>query len=165
MLGTRKPAHDATLTVLAACPPNRRERVQPVFDAVGSRTIWLDRPGEASRLKLVANAWVAALTVALAESLALAEGLDVDPQRFLDAIDGGPVDPPYAQIKGRLMLDDDYPTSFPVALARKDTALIGEAARAAGLDLAVATAVARRFADADDAGHGDADMAAVRRVV
>jgi 3-hydroxyisobutyrate dehydrogenase len=165
VLGTRKPAEDGELTVLAAGPPEQRSMAQPIFDAVGAQTIWLDSPGEASRLKLVTNAWITSLTVVLAESMSLAEGLGVAPQRFLDAIAGGAVGAPYAQIKGALMIDDDYPTSFPVRLARKDAQLVLEAAETAGLDLAVATATARRFADADEAGHGEADMAAVRRVV
>lgn len=164
VLGTRKPAEAGELTVLAAGPPELRDRVQPIFDAVGSRTIWLQRPGEASRLKLVTNAWIMSLTVVLAESVALAESLDLDPQRFLDAIDG-PVGAPYAQIKGKLMISDEYPTSFPVRLARKDAELVVAAAAARDLDLPVAAAAAERYAAADDAGHSEADMAAVRRAL
>ena len=165
VLGTRTPAEEGTLTVLAAGSPELRDTAQPIFDAVGAQTIWLDAPGDASRLKLVTNAWITSMTVVLAESIALAEGLGIAPQRFLDAIAGGAVGAPYAQIKGPSMVDDDYPTSFPVRLARKDAQLVLDAARNAGLDLLVATATARRFAEADDAGHGDADMAAVRRGV
>jgi len=165
VLGTRKPAEEGTLTVLAAGSPDLRATAQPIFDAVGAQTIWLDAPGDASRLKLVTNAWITSMTVVLAESIALAEGLGIAPQRFLDAIAGGAVGAPYAQIKGPSMVDDDYPTSFPVRLARKDAQLVLDAARNAGLDLLVATATAQRFAEADDAGHGDADMAAVRRAV
>jgi 3-hydroxyisobutyrate dehydrogenase len=165
VLGTRTPAEEGTLTVLAAGSPELRGTAQPIFDAVGAQTIWLDAPGDASRLKLVTNAWITSMTVVLAESIALAEGLGIAPQRFLDAIAGGAVGAPYAQIKGPSMVDDDYPTSFPVRLARKDAQLVLDGARDAGLDLLVATATARRFAEADDAGHGDADMAAVRRVV
>lgn len=165
VLGTRKPAEDGQLTVLAAGPDDRRDTAQPVFDAVGAGTVWLDRAGDASRLKLAVNAWIASLTVALAESLALTEGLGVDPRRFLEAIEGGAVGAPYADIKGALMLEDDYPTSFPVRLVNKDVRLVLEAAREAGLDLQLAQATARRFAAAEDAGEGEADMAAVRRVV
>lgn len=165
VLGTRKPAEEGGLTVLAAGPPELRADAQPIFDAVGARTIWLDRTGDASRLKLVTNAWITSMTVVLAESIALAEGLGIAPQRFLDAIAGGAVGAPYAQIKGPSMANDDYPTSFPVRLARKDAQLVLDAADEVGLDLQVAAATAQRFAEADDAGHGEADMAAVRRVV
>lgn len=164
VLGTRKPAEDGQLVVLAAGADDVRDRVSPVFDAVGSRTIWLDEVGQASRLKLVVNAWIAALTVALAESVALAEHLDVDPRLFLDAIDGGAVGAPYAQIKGPMMIDGDYPTSFPVRLARKDVGLVLDAA-GGDLPLRVAKAVAAQFSAALEAGAGEEDMAAVRRAM
>ena len=164
VLGTRKPAEDGQLVVLAAGPNEVRDRVTPVFDAVGSRTIWLDEVGQASRLKLVINAWIAALTVALAESVALAEHLDVDPRQFLDAIKGGAVGAPYAQIKGPMMIDGEYPTSFPVRLARKDVGLVLDAA-GGKLPLRVAEAVAAQFSAAIEVGAGEEDMAAVRRAI
>ncbi|CAN5822154.1 NAD(P)-dependent oxidoreductase [soil metagenome] len=165
VLGTRQPAEAGELVVLAAGPVDVTDRVQPLFDVVGSRTIWLDAPGQPSRLKLVINNWIAALTGALAESIALAGHLDVDPRAFLDAIDGGAVGAPYAQIKGALMIDDDYPTSFPARLARKDIGLVLDAAEGGGPQLRVAGAVADLFAAAVDAGEGERDMAVVRRVV
>ena len=60
-----------------------------MFDAIGAKTLWLGEAGAGSRLKLVINTWLLALTEGLAEAIALAEALDVDPQTFLDAIDGG----------------------------------------------------------------------------
>jgi 3-hydroxyisobutyrate dehydrogenase len=164
VLGTKEPAEDGQLVVLAAGAAAVRDRVAAVFDVVGSRTVWLDEVGQASRLKLVINAWIAALTVALAESVALAEHLGVDPRQFLDAIDGGAVGAPYAQIKGPMMIAGDYPTSFPVRLARKDVGLVLEAA-GDGLPLRVAEAVAAQFSAAIDAGAGEDDMAAVRRAI
>lgn len=164
VLGTREPAEAGTLVILAAGAAEVRDRVAPVFDVVGSRTIWIDTVGHASRLKLVINAWIAALTAALAESVALAEHLDVDPRQFLDAIEGGAVGAPYAQIKGPMMIAGDYPTSFPVRLARKDVGLVLDAAGDA-LPLRVAEAVAAQFTAAIDAGAGEDDMAAVRRAL
>lgn len=164
VLGTRAPAEQGQLVVLAASDADVADRVQPLFDAVGSKTIWLDEAGQASRLKVVINAWITALTAALAESVALAEHLDLDPHRFLEAIDGGAVGAPYAQIKGPMMIDGEYPTSFPARLARKDSNLVLDAA-GDGPMLRVAAAVADAFAAADDAGHGGEDMAAVRRAV
>ena len=70
---------------------------------------------------------------------------------------------PYAQMKGAMMIDEDFPTSFSAKLARKDAGLVLDAAEARGLDLAVASAVAARFDEAIEAGHGEEDMAAVYR--
>jgi 3-hydroxyisobutyrate dehydrogenase len=97
-------------------------------------------------------------------SIALAEHLGIDPREFLDAIDGGAVGAPYAQIKGPMMIERRYPTSFPAHLARKDVGLILDAA-GDDLHMRLAAAVFDHFDATVDAGHGDDDMAAVRQAV
>ncbi|HVL84177.1 MAG TPA: NAD(P)-dependent oxidoreductase [Pseudonocardia sp.] len=163
VVGTRAPAEQGTLLVLAAGNPAARGAAEPVFDAIGRRTVWLadDAAGAAaSRLKLVVNSWVLAVTAAAGEAVALAEGLGVDPQAFLDAVAGGPLELPYLQLKATAMLARDWTTSFSVANAAKDAGLVVDAAEAAGVRLDVAAAARERLRRAEAAGHGDADMAA-----
>ncbi|MBU2665969.1 NAD(P)-dependent oxidoreductase [Actinoplanes bogorensis] len=161
VLGTRQPAEAGQLTVLAAGPADSREAVTPVFEAVGARTVWLDQPGEATRLKLVANSWVLALTHAGAETLSLAEALGVDPDKFLQLIEGGPLDNGYLRTKLGLTRGDKLsPASFAVNTAEKDARLIAEAGRSHGVRLDLVEAGAERFRRATEQGHGDKDMAA-----
>ena len=134
--------------------------MQPLFDAVGSRTVWVGDAGQGTRLKLVANSWVLTVVEGIAESLTLAKALGVPPEQFLDVVKGGAMDAPYVQLKGSAMLAGDFTPSFGLDGAAKDAGLIVEAARAAGADLAVIEAVQQHFARALDAGHGDLDMAA-----
>jgi 3-hydroxyisobutyrate dehydrogenase len=162
VLGTRGPAEQGTLTVLAGGPEALREQVTPVFDAIGSRTVWVgEQPGAGHRLKLVANSWVATVTAGTAQAVALAEGLGLDPRLFLDTIAGGPLDSVYAQVKGKAMVADEFPTSFSVSGALKDVGLIGSAARAADVDDGLLEAVAAAFRATEAAGRGDEDMAAI----
>jgi 3-hydroxyisobutyrate dehydrogenase len=160
VLGTKGPAEEGKLIVLASGPEDARERVDPLFDAIGAKTLWLGEAGAGSRLKLVINTWLLALTEGLAEAIALAEALDVDPQTFLDAIDGGPMGVPYANMKGKLMIEGDFPPSFPLELALKDARLALAAAEEQGLRLGALAAIAEQMERAVDAGHGKADMAA-----
>jgi 3-hydroxyisobutyrate dehydrogenase len=165
VLGTRQPAEEGKLTVFAAGPPAALDRLQPAFDAVAAKTIRLGAPGEATRTKLVMNHWLLALTTATAETIAFAEAIGVDPQLFLDTIAGGPLDSPYAQLKGKMILEDrvDEP-SFGLKMAHKDARLVLEAAGRHGADLGLAPVIEERFARAEQAGLGDYDMAAVGRV-
>jgi 3-hydroxyisobutyrate dehydrogenase len=141
VLGTRQPAEEGKLLVLASGPDEARERATPVLDAIGSRTLWVGGAGQGTRLKLVCNSWVLTLTVGVAQSMALAEGLGVDPRLFLDAIAGGGTDTPYAHLKGGAMIERNYPVAFGLAAARKDAGLIVEALRTAGIDDRLGTAV------------------------
>lgn len=161
VLGTKPTAEQGALTVIAASRAVDQGRVAPLFDAVGGRTVWLDEPGQASRLKLVINTWVIGLLGVLGDTIALAEALDVDPAAFMDTIEGGAVGAPYARLKGTKMVDRDYAAQFPAAGARKDLGLILEAADRAGLPARVTGAVRDAFDAAIGAGHRDEDMAAV----
>jgi 3-hydroxyisobutyrate dehydrogenase len=162
MLGTKAPAENGQLVVLASGPSSLRDRVQPVFDAIGTRTQWVSEDiGDASRLKLAVNAWIGVMVNGIAQSIALARGLGLDPQQFLDAVDGGALNAPYVQLKGKAMIDGDYSPSFELDGVIKDTDLISAALREAGVDTTLAGAVRDRLGVASDAGHGEKDMAAV----
>jgi 3-hydroxyisobutyrate dehydrogenase len=162
VLGTRQPAEAGTLTVLAAGPEELRDTVEPVFDAVGSRTIWVgDLPGDGQRLKLVANSFVLSLVGATAEALDLAQRLGLEPQIFLDTIAGGPLDIPYVQMKGKSMIAGEFPPAFPLAGAAKDGHLILEAMEHSGSRTEIMQALVGRFQEAVDGDHGGEDLAAV----
>jgi 3-hydroxyisobutyrate dehydrogenase len=161
VLGTKEPAEQGQLIVLASGPEEVRERCQPVFDAVGSKSLWLGSAGAGSDLKLVTNNWIVGLLCALAETISFAEALGVDPNRFLEVIEGGPLGVPYAQMKGQMMIEEEFPTSFSANLARKDANLVLQAAEANGLRLPLTEAAAEHFDEAINAGHGEEDMAAI----
>jgi 3-hydroxyisobutyrate dehydrogenase len=161
VLGTRQPAEAGALLVLAAGPERARRGIEPVLDAIGSRTVWVgEEAGAATRLKLVCNSWVLAVTNGAAETLALAAGLGVDPQGFLDAIEGGALDMGYLRNKAEVIRSGEFTPSFAVATAEKDARLIVAAGEEAGVRMDVAAAGAERFRRAAQLGHGDEDMAA-----
>lgn len=161
VLGTKAPAERGELLVLASGPEEARERLEPVLAPLAKRTMWVGEAGQGNRLKLVINAWLLGMLGALAESIALAEKVGVDPKTFLAAIDGGPIFAPYAKLKGTMMIDRQFPASFPLRLAAKDARLVQQAARAAGIQARVAATVEALFEDAATKGHAEEDMAAV----
>jgi 3-hydroxyisobutyrate dehydrogenase len=159
VLGATQVAEQGKLVVLASGPVAARERVQPVFDIVGSKTLWLGESGAGTALKLVANGWVLAVVEAGAEVIALAEGLGVRPESFLDAIKDGALDLPYLRLKADLMTRRDFEPSFRLSLATKDAALIEQAAAGHDLDLPLFSVLRRRLAEGVDL-HGDKDFSA-----
>ena len=158
--GSDGPARDAQLMVLASGSDAVRERVQPIFDAIGRRTLWLGPAGSGTQLKLVLNNWLASITEATAETLALTGALGLEQSLFLEAIAGGPLEAPYAATKGRAMLAREFTPGFALHLALKDVRLALDAARDRGLELPLADALARRWELAMPA-HADDDLASV----
>jgi 3-hydroxyisobutyrate dehydrogenase len=159
VLGTKQPAEQGKLVVLASGQGDLRERAQPVFDAVGQKTIWVGEAGAGTRLKLVVNSWVLTVTEGTAETIALAEGMGLDPSLLFDAIDGGALDLPYLRVKGNAMIERNFDPAFRLELAAKDARLVDDSARRVNLDLPVLAAIAQRMTEGV-AEHGDKDMAA-----
>jgi 3-hydroxyisobutyrate dehydrogenase len=159
VLGTRQPAEHGELVVLESGPEEARPRVQPVFDAIGHRTIRAGQAGAGTRLKLVTNSWALAVVEAGAETIALAEGLGLDPSLFFQAIEDGPLDLPYLRMKGQTIAERDFAPSFRLTLAAKDAGLVKESARQHGLDLPLVDLIARRLREGA-AEHGDEDFSA-----
>jgi 3-hydroxyisobutyrate dehydrogenase len=158
--GSDGPARDAQLVVLASGPDAVQPRVQPLFDAIARRTLWLGPAGNGTRLKLVLNTWLASLTEAMAETLALTGALGLEQELFLQALAGGPLEAPYATSKGRAMLAREFVPGFALRLALKDAHLALAAGREHGLELPLTETLARRWEPAI-AAHGDDDIAAV----
>jgi 3-hydroxyisobutyrate dehydrogenase len=162
VLGTRQPAEQGKLLVLASGPAELRPAVSPVFDAIGSKTVWVgDEPGAASRLKLVLNSWVLSLMTSTAQSVAFAEGLGLDPKLFLESISGSASDSPLAHGKGSAIIARDFTPAFSLDGGEKDARLIVDAMRSAGVDASIVTAMGGMLRRAQELGHGDEDMAAV----
>src|SRR5256714_4660705 len=161
VLGTKQPAEQGALIVLASGPDDALDRCGPVFDAIGSKALRLGEAGFGTRLKLVVNHWLLALVDALAETIDLAEAIDVDPRTFLETISGGPLGPAYADLKGGAMIERSFePVSFPLALAGKDARLVLEAADRHALQLELLPPVRARVDRAVERGYGAADFPA-----
>lgn len=159
VLGTKQPAEEGELVVLASGPDGVRPLVDPVFEAIGKRTLWVGDAGAASRLKVAINSWIVTVVEGTAETLALAEGLGIEPEVVLDALADGPLDLPYMRMKGSAMLEREFTPSFRLTLAAKDAGLAVDGAQLAGLDLPMLEAIAARMKEAAEE-HGDEDLAA-----
>ena len=159
VLGTKQPAEQGKLVVLASGPEESQDRVQPIFDALGQKTMWVGEAGAGTRLKLVANSWVLTVVEGCAETVALAEGLGLDPALLFEALEGGTLDLPYLRMKGKAILERNFEPMFSLTLAAKDARLVKESAERHGLDLPVLATIRRRMAEAVEE-HGDKDMIA-----
>jgi 3-hydroxyisobutyrate dehydrogenase len=165
VLGTRGPAEQGKLNVLASGPAEVRERVEALVAPISAKVTWLGEAGAGSRTKLVVNSWVLTSVAAVAQSVALADALGIDPKLFLSLISGGPLDMPYAQIKAPAMMQRDYPAAFPASGAAKDARLVGELAGQVGIDSSVVDAARALLETAAARGFQDDDMAAMYEAV
>lgn len=158
--GSTHPAEEGGLTILASGPESARGRVEPVFEALGSRVQWVGEAGMGSRLKLAANHWMIAMVAALAESMHLCQLMGLEEQQFVTLLDGGPLGSSYGLEKLGEMQRHEYPAGFPVRLALKDLKLVREVAKSSGVELPLLDAVLEWMGGVEDT-HANDDLAAV----
>ena len=84
------------LTMLADADVIEEAVQGDVLSALAEDGVWLGEADEGSGLKLVVNNWIVGLLGVLAETVAFAEATGVDPAKFLETIEGGPLGLPYA---------------------------------------------------------------------
>jgi 3-hydroxyisobutyrate dehydrogenase len=158
--GSREPARNGRLLILASGPDRSHDAVDAVFAALGQRTLWLGPAGTASRLKLVLNAWLAFEIEAAAEASALAERLGVPYAALADAVTGGPLASVAALAKLAKMERGDYSADFSLEWALKDLDL---ALAASGAETTpVVMAIAERWRRLVAQGYGHFDISAAR---
>jgi 3-hydroxyisobutyrate dehydrogenase len=148
VLGTKAPAEQGELIVLGSGPEGLRDGLAPIFDAIAQRTMWV-----------VVNSWIVTVVEGGAETIALAEGMGVDPMLLFEALEGGALDLPYLRMKGGAIAARDFDPSFSLRLAAKDAALVQESAGRRDLGLPALAAIRRRLEEGVPE-HGDQDMSA-----
>ena len=158
--GSKGPAEQGQLLILASGPAAAADRVDPVFGILGRKTVWLGQAGQGSVMKLVVNAYMSVLIEGVAETMELADRLGVSHQQLAECIAGGPLDAPIADAKLHKMDRGDYGAEFPLEWALKDVDLaIGAAG---GQPPPLLAALSAQWHAAVAAGHGRQDISAAR---
>jgi len=157
--GSKDPAESGQLTIFASGSEVARPRLEPLFDALGQRTIWVGPVGTGSGLKLVANAWLALAAEAVNTSMALARRLGLETETVVSALSGGPLVSPWQDAKLQRITQGDFSAQFALSLALKDVRL---ALGAASDDRFRALAcLADEWQEVVDQGLGDLDLTVV----
>jgi 3-hydroxyisobutyrate dehydrogenase-like beta-hydroxyacid dehydrogenase len=162
--GSKNGAENATLTIMTGCDQATLKRSQPIFDAVGSKTIHCGPLGTGTQVKLAGNALIASMLQSFSEGLLLTAKAGVDPRVFLEVIQHSGFRSPYFEFKGAAILARDFETHFSIDLMHKDLALFLDNAASHKVPTPTAAAVREVYALARAAGKGDLDIAAVLTV-
>ena len=158
--GSKGPAEQGQLLILASGPAGAADAVRPVFDAIGRKTVWLGEAGRGSQVKLVVNAYLSLLIEGVAETMELADRLGISHQQLAEVIEGGPLDAPIADAKFHKMDRRDFAAEFPLEWALKDVDLAIGAAH--GDVPPLLAALSRQWHAAVAAGYGRQDISAAR---
>jgi len=163
--GSKGPALQGQLVVLAAGDKSLCDEAQACFDVVGKRTFFLGDVGAGARMKLVVNMMMGINIAALSEGLAVGTKAGLQGNDILEVLKEGALNCPMYSLKGPTMLEGKYAPAFPLKHQQKDVRLAVALGDQLGQSLPVAAAANETFKAARSAGYGDDDMSKVYEVV
>jgi 3-hydroxyisobutyrate dehydrogenase-like beta-hydroxyacid dehydrogenase len=113
------------------------ERIKPVLDQIGKKTVYAGKTGDGATLKLVINHTLYLNQAAAIEGLVLGMKAGLNPDVLFDVITSGAASSDLLISRGRDMLNGNFSAKGPVVIANKDLALSLETAKRWGVVLPV----------------------------
>lgn len=159
--GSRPKAEDGTLTIIAGGQTADLERARPLFDSMGEVLVHVGPVGHGQAAKLLNNTLAAINAAAVAQAIAVARRLGVDPERLLEVAGAGSGNSTALALKGRPMVDHDFEPLFKLEHMLKDLRHTLDSARRAGAPFGLADAAIPLYERADEAGPEGRDFAAI----
>jgi 3-hydroxyisobutyrate dehydrogenase len=156
--GSKGPAEQGKLLILASGPAPALDALAPVFAALGQKTMRWERAGSGSRMKMVLNTWLAILGEGIAETAVLAQSLGVSLDDLSNCLASTALNAPWALAKLGKIVHATFDPEFSLALATKDLHLALDAASDAKRNLPMAKTIGEQWDDALRAGFGDRDV-------
>ena len=164
--GSRKPAEDAALIIMAAGDRHLYDTALPLLEKMGRKILYLGDTGNATCMKLANNLVMGGMLVALCEGLALVSKSGLLMTQLLEVLDSGALSNPMFRLKGpQIAANSEFPTAFPLKHMQKDLRLALRLAEKVGQPLFATATVNELYKAALAHGLGGADVAAVSRVI
>lgn len=163
--GSRRPAEEGTLVILAGGDQHDLDELEPVFAALGKKTVRCGEVGQGSMMKMAVNLLLAAMTEALGEAVLFGEKGGLEAGQVLDVILSGPMGCGLFQLKDGMLRQGEYPAQFPLKHMLKDLKFVTDTAFETGAPAPSAHLNLQLYRQALSRGLGDADFAAVKKVL
>jgi len=140
------------------------EKIKPVFDRIGKKTVYVGKSGDGATLKLAINHTLYLNEAAAIEGLVLGLKAGLNPDVLFNVITSGAASSDLLLARGRDMLNGNFSPKGPVVLANKDLALSLEMARQLGVVLPVGALYQQLLLNAHYNGWDQEDATVVMRI-
>jgi 3-hydroxyisobutyrate dehydrogenase-like beta-hydroxyacid dehydrogenase len=163
--GTKKPAEDGTLIILAGGPRDKVKELSPVLLAMGKKVVYCGAAGQGAMMKMCINLLLGLMMEGFAEVLNLGKLGGLSLEAMLDTVFSGPLTCGLFQMKAANLENHAYPAAFPLKHMTKDAKFIVDTAFELGAPVPVAHTILHLFRSGVAQGWGDEDISAVARVL
>lgn len=163
--GTKKPAEDGTLIILASGPEETVRGLDGMFKAMGRKVVYCGPAGQGSMMKMTVNLLLGVMMQAFAEAIRFGERGGLPLEAMIDTIQSGAMACPMYGAKAPMLIKGDYPASFPLKHMTKDLKFVLDTAFETGALTPTAQTALGMYLLAQARGLGDLDFAAVDKAM
>lgn len=163
--GTGLQAETGDIVIYASGPTGAYEKARPVLEAIAKTTYHLGEFGNGSKMKYLANLLVSVHNLATAEAFVLGTSAGLDPSRILEVISAGVGSSRIFEIRGPMIVADDFPPAARLSMFLKDIDAITRFASDLGVPTPMLDASLPWYQEAVERGLGDLDAAALARLL
>lgn len=159
--GGEPKAIEGTLAIMVGGRQAAFEKVQPLFQAVGSSAILTGPVGAGNVTKLANQIMVAVNIAGMGEALVLATKAGLDPEVVFNAVKGGLAGSTVLNAKAPMLIGRNFKPGFRIRLHQKDLRNALQAAEAMKVSLPFTSMAQQALMALMNAGRGDLDHSAI----
>jgi 3-hydroxyisobutyrate dehydrogenase-like beta-hydroxyacid dehydrogenase len=163
--GTKKPAVDAQLVILAGGNRQRVQELEPLFLTMGKKVTYCGRIGQGSMMKMFINLLLGLMMEGFAEALNFGRLGGLDLEAMLEVVASGAMNAPMFQVKAPNIRDKNYPPAFPLKHLCKDAKFVLDTAYELGAPVPAGQMLLHLYRLGVARGWGDEDISAIMRVM
>jgi 3-hydroxyisobutyrate dehydrogenase-like beta-hydroxyacid dehydrogenase len=162
--GTKKPAEEGTLLILAGGERDLVAEVEPLLLTMGKKVIYCGGVGQGSMMKMTINHLLGLMMAGFSEAVHFGQEGGLDFETILDVILSGPLSCGLYQVKSDMLRQNDFPPQFPFKHMTKDIKFIVDTAFDTGASAPLAHLLLYLYRLGVSHNLGDEDFAAIAKV-
>ena len=163
--GTKKPAEEGTLVILASGKKEKVEELEPLFLTMGKKVIFCGRTGQGSMMKMFINLLLGLAMEGFAEALNFGRLGGLELEAMLDTVFSGAMNAPMFQVKAANFRDRNHPPAFPLKHLTKDAKFVLDTAYELGAPVPGGQMLLHLYRAGVAQGWGDEDISAIIKVM
>jgi len=163
--GSKKPAEDATLLILAGGAKNRVDTLTPLLGTMGKRVVYCGEIGQGSMMKMANNLLLTLMIEGLSETLNFGKKGGLSADALHDVILNGPLGCSIFQMKCQALAAASYDPNFPLKHATKDLKFVIDTAYEVGAPVPAGQTLLHLYSAGVNKGWGDLDVCAIMKVL
>ena len=162
--GSSNQARVGNMVFMAGGKRSIYEKIKPVLDQIGKKTVYAGKSGNGATLKLVINHTLFLNQAAAIEGLVLGLKAGLNPDVLFDVITSGAASSDLLISRGKDMLNGNFSPKGPLAIANKDLSLSLETAKRSGVVLPVGALYQQLLLKAHYNGRDQEDATVVMKI-